>query len=144
MRQKFDFGMEPKWQHFFPHASRSLLCIRFVAVAVRSEEEVSWRRGPRDLFWPRPGSAWADLAEKQQHLWWTISTSSLPSFIKIHLAVLEEKSKMWKVYGRTTTGDDDDDDDGRTDRRTTDGALWQKLTRALGSGELKIEKNTTK
>ena len=24
-RQKFDFGMEPKQQHFFPHASRSLL-----------------------------------------------------------------------------------------------------------------------
>ena len=37
-----------------------------------------------------------------------MSTSSLPSFIKIHLAVLEKKSKMWKVYGRT-------DDDGRTD-----------------------------
>ena len=46
-----------------------------------------------------------------------MSTSSLPSFIKIHLAVLEKKSKMWKVYGRTTTDDDDDDDDGRTDGR---------------------------
>ena len=34
-----------KQQHFFPHASRSLLCIRFVAVAFRSEE-VRWRRGP--------------------------------------------------------------------------------------------------
>ena len=44
-----------------------------------------------------------------------MSTSSLPSFIKIHPAVLEKKSKMWKVYGRT---------DGRTDgrrRRTDDG-----------------------
>ena len=38
-----------------------------------------------------------------------MSTSSLPSFIKIHLAVLEKKSKMWKIYGRRTT------DDGRTD-----------------------------
>ena len=48
-RQKFDFGMEPKIttvEHFFPHASRSMLSIRFVAVAFRSEEEVSRRRGP--------------------------------------------------------------------------------------------------
>ena len=30
-----------KSQHFFPYVSRSLLCIRFVAVAFRSEEEVS-------------------------------------------------------------------------------------------------------
>ena len=33
-----------------------------------------------------------------------MSTSSLPSFIKIHPAVLEKKSKMWKVYGRTDDG----------------------------------------
>ena len=33
-------------QHFFPHAFRSLLCIWFVAVAIRSEEEVCQRRGP--------------------------------------------------------------------------------------------------
>ena len=31
--------------------------ILFVAVAFRPEEEVFWRRGPPDLFWPRPGSA---------------------------------------------------------------------------------------
>ena len=37
---KFDFGMEPKQQHFISHASRSLLCIRFVAVAFQAEEEV--------------------------------------------------------------------------------------------------------
>ena len=30
-----------KKQHFFRHDSRSLLCIWFVAVAFRSEEEVS-------------------------------------------------------------------------------------------------------
>ena len=41
-----------------------------------------------------------------------MSTSSLPSFIKIHQAVLEKKSKMWKVYGRTTTTTTTD---GRTD-----------------------------
>ena len=36
-RQKFDLRME---QYFIPHASRSLLCIRFVAVAFQSEEKV--------------------------------------------------------------------------------------------------------
>ena len=46
-----------KQQHFFPHASRSLIYIRFVAVGFWSEEEVCWIRDPRDLFWPRPGSA---------------------------------------------------------------------------------------
>ena len=35
-----------KQQHFITHASRSLLWIRFVAVAFRSEEKVFWRRGP--------------------------------------------------------------------------------------------------
>ena len=39
MRQKFDFGMEPKEQYYIQHASRSFLCIRFVAVAFQSEEE---------------------------------------------------------------------------------------------------------
>ena len=33
-----------KQQHFITHASRSLLWIRFVAVAFRSEEKVFWRR----------------------------------------------------------------------------------------------------
>ena len=43
----------PKQQHFITHASRSLLWIRFVAVAFRSEE-AAFRRSPppppRDLF----------------------------------------------------------------------------------------------
>ena len=42
-----------------------------------------------------------------------MSNSSLPSLIKIHQAVLEKKSNMWKVYARRT------DDDGRTDGRRT-------------------------
>ena len=50
-----------KQQHFLTHASRSLLWIRFVAVAFRSEEETFWRRGtPPPSQWPilpRPGSA---------------------------------------------------------------------------------------
>ena len=43
-----------KQQLFITHASRSLLWIRFVAVAFRSEEEIFWRRRtpppPPDLF----------------------------------------------------------------------------------------------
>ena len=39
-----------KQQHFITHASRSMLWIRFVAVASRSEEEMFLRRGP-----PPPG-----------------------------------------------------------------------------------------
>ena len=35
-----------KQQHFITHASRSLLWIRFVAVAFRSEEQVFWRGPP--------------------------------------------------------------------------------------------------
>ena len=41
-----------KQQHFFPHASRSLLCIRFVAVAFQSEEKFVEEGDPCDLFWP--------------------------------------------------------------------------------------------
>ena len=33
-----------------PHASRSLLCIRFVALAFQSVAEVCWRRGPRVTY----------------------------------------------------------------------------------------------
>ena len=51
-----------KQQHFITHASRSLLWIRFVAVAFRSEEEVFLRRGPPwpILLNPRsaPGQIW--------------------------------------------------------------------------------------
>ena len=47
MRQNFDSGMEPKIvQHFSLHASKSLLCIRLVAVAFQSQKEVRCRRGP--------------------------------------------------------------------------------------------------
>ena len=59
-----------------------------------------------------------------------MSTSSLPSFIKIHPAVLEKKSKMWKVYGRT---------DGRT---TDDGRC--AMTIAHSSLRLRWAKNPTK
>ena len=45
-RQKFDFRMKQKIKTLLPSCFRSLLCIRFVAVAFQSEEEVRWRRGP--------------------------------------------------------------------------------------------------
>ena len=58
-RQKRVYNYTSEWnqkyKHFFPHASRSLLRIRFVAVAFRSEEEVSWRRGPP---WPILAPPW--------------------------------------------------------------------------------------
>ena len=68
-----------------------------------------------------------------------MSTSSLPSFIKIYQAVLEKKSKMWKVYARRTDGRRTDD--GRTDGRTDDGrcamtiahsSLWLRWAKKKG------------
>ena len=55
-----------KQQHFITHTSRSLLWIRFVAVAFRSEEEVFWRRGPppRWPILPRTGSALGQIWPK--------------------------------------------------------------------------------
>ena len=44
--KKCDYRMEPKTTTLLTHASRSLLWIRFVAVAFRSEEEVIWRKEP--------------------------------------------------------------------------------------------------
>ena len=49
--------------NFFPHASRSLLCIQFVAVGFRSED-ASWRWGlPWRIFVPPWIRTWADLAK---------------------------------------------------------------------------------
>ena len=108
--------MTSKWnqkqQHFFPHPSRSHSSIRFVILCSWSEEEVSERWGPSGAHFATP---WihplTDLAEKQQHLWGTMSTSSLPSFVKINQSVLKKKSKMLKVYAGQT--------DGRTSGRPT-------------------------
>ena len=46
-----------KQQSFIPHASRSLLCIRFVAVAFWAKKQFFKDGNPRDLFLPCPGSA---------------------------------------------------------------------------------------
>ena len=45
---KFDFRMEQKkkYKRFFSYAFRSLSCIRFVAVAFKSEKEVDLWREP--------------------------------------------------------------------------------------------------
>ena len=54
----------PKQQSFIPHATRSLLCIRFVAVAFWAKKQFFLRWGPLwpifALPWIRP---WADMAE---------------------------------------------------------------------------------
>ena len=78
-----------KQQHFITHASRSLLWIRFVAVAFRSEEEVFWRRGPLVTYFASPWiRLWANMAKTSLCMCQAMSTSSLPSFVNIHWAVL--------------------------------------------------------
>ena len=88
-RQNLTSKSNQKQQHFIPHASRSLLCIRFVAVAFRSEEKVLWRRAPHwpimALSWIRP---WADLAQKSIQMCGLMSTLSLPSLVNIHQVIL--------------------------------------------------------
>ena len=68
-------------------------CIRFVAVAFRSEEEVLWRRNPSlPYFWqiaPPPWiRPWVEFAEKPINRCVIIGTSSLSSFVNIHQVVL--------------------------------------------------------
>ena len=75
--------------YFIPHASRSLLCIQYVAVAFRSEEEVLWRREPPGPIlappWIHP---WADLAQVSIQMCGVMSTLSLPSLMNIHQVIL--------------------------------------------------------
>ena len=80
--QKIDFRMEKKKNsHFFPRASSLLLCIRFVDVAFRSEG--FWRREPKVTYFdPATDRHLGGSAQKQQHLQGTLSTSSIPNFIK--------------------------------------------------------------
>ena len=62
-----------KYQYYIPHASRSLLWIRFVAVAFQSEEKVCWRRGPRVTYFgpaldpPLGGSGWKTTTLVRDH-----------------------------------------------------------------------------
>ena len=66
--------------------------IRFIAVALQSEEEVLWRRNPSLTYfwqialpWICP---WVEFAENPKHRYMTMSTSSLSSFVNIHQVVL--------------------------------------------------------
>ena len=124
-----------KWQHFFPNASRSLLCIRFVAIAFQSEEKVLLRRGPPwpilALPWIRH---WADLAENNntcKEPWvpppYQVSPKSIKRFWRRN-----RKCKL--SNGRQT--------DGRqtTDRRTTD-AGQRVITIGHWSFRLLCQKN---
>ena len=78
-----------KQRHFITHASRLLLWIRFVAVAFRSEEEVLWRRGPPMTYFASPSiRPWANMAKTSLCMSRAMNTSSLPSFVNIHNAVL--------------------------------------------------------
>ena len=81
--------MEPKIITLLPICFKSLPYIRFIAVAFQSEEEVLWRRNPSLTYfwqialpWIRP---WVEFAENLIHRCVTMSTSSLSSFINIHL-----------------------------------------------------------
>ena len=82
-------GTKKKKQHFFPNASRSLLCIQYVAVAFGSEEEVLWRREPPGpIFAPPWIHPWAGLAQGSIQMCGVMSTLSLPSLVNIHQAIL--------------------------------------------------------
>ena len=62
----------------------------------------------------------------------------VPSLVEFGPAVLEKKSKMWKVNGQTdrrTDGQTDRQTDRRTDGQTTDNRRSEKLTWTFGSGE---------
>ena len=128
-RQKFDFGMEPKWQHVFHMLLDHCYAFGLLLYPSGLKKNFLKERDPWPIFAPPWICPWADLVEKQQHLQVTMSTSSPPSFIKIHQAVLEKKLQMWKFT-----------DVGRR-RRTTDGALWQLRLRWAKNFREELKKN---
>ena len=80
--QKFDYGMEPKITTLLSiYAFRSLLCIRFVSVAFRSEEVF--------VTYFSPALVLEKTATLIRDLEYLIHTK----FIKIHQAVLEGSRK---------------------------------------------------
>ena len=94
--KKFVEILTSEWKknHFFLQSCVSFLCIWFVAVAIRSGEVSGKRRPSATYVCPQWVRILADLAEKQQHLYRTMSTPCIPSFIQIHQGVLEKKPKM--------------------------------------------------
>ena len=92
-----------------------------------------WRRSslkkgtPRDLFWPRPGSAPGRIWPKNNN------TCKGPWVLHPYQVSSKSIQQFWRSRKCEKFMD------GQTDGWRTDGALWQKLTRAFGSGELKKE-----
>ena len=80
-----------KQQHFITHASRSLLWIRFVDVAFRSEE-VFWRSPPRWPILPHPGSAPGQIWPK--HLYACAGPWALHTY-QVSLFIMRFCSKCW-------------------------------------------------
>ena len=80
-----------KQQHFITYASRSLLWIRFVAVAISGLKKFFEEGDPPPLvtYFASPSiRPWANMAKTSLCMCLVMSTSSLPSFVNIHYAVL--------------------------------------------------------
>ena len=122
-RQKRVKNLTSEWnqkqQHFFPHAFTSFLCIRFVAVAIRSEEEVCQRQVPSVTYFcpaldpPLGGSGRKTTTLVGDHEYF-IPTKFHQNLSSGSGEEVENVKSSWTEAGRRTT-----DDDGR---RTTDGA----------------------
>ena len=115
--------------HFFPYPSWSLLSIRFIAVAFWSEEDVLWKRDPRDQFWSRPGFAPAKSGRK---------TTTL---------VRDYKYLIPTEFHQNPSSSSGKEVENAKNLRTDDArrAMTIAYLRAFGAGELKrINKNQTK
>ena len=115
MRQNSTSEWNQKQQPFFPHAFRSFLCIPFVAVAIRSEEEVCQRQVPSVTYFgpaldpPLGGSGRKTTTLVRDHEYF------IPT--KFHQNPSSgSREEVENVKSLRTT-------DGRTDGRTTDDAL---------------------
>ena len=154
-RQKFDFGMEPKVSilRYIPHASRSLLCIRFDAVAFQSEEEVRWRRGPPVTYFcpaldpPLGGSGRKTTTLVRDHEYF------IPTKFHQNLSSGSgEEVENVKVYSRRRTTTDRRTDDGRCAMTIAHLSLWLRWAKkryylafmALGLGPYNGPKFTRK
>ena len=104
------------------HASRSLLSIRFVAVAFRSEEEVSWRRGPPVTYFgpaldsPLGGSGRKTTTLVRDHEYF------IPT--KFHQNLSGFGEEVENVKSLRTTDDDGRTDDGRCAMTIAHSSLW--------------------
>ena len=116
-RQKFDFGMEPKVTTLLP------TCFKIIAMhsVCRCSFPV-WRRSflkkgtPRDLFWPRPGSAPGGIWPKNNN------TCKGPWVLHPYQVSSKSIQLFWRRSRKCEKFTDGRTDDGRrTDGRTDDG-----------------------